>query len=341
VVRLRLWLFFACAFVWSGRAAATTVGLLRPVSHAANFDEALFRLQGELSAVGLAVALLDRPPGSDADSEEGRAWLERTATARGIDAFIDVIGDRRPVGVDIWIRERASRKLRVSRLMLEPDDDETATLAIRAIEVLRSNFLVLDLAGAGRARAPVPPPSRVDQPRPSPETSARFGLEAGAAALAGFDRVSPALLPFVRLGWAVRPWFGLEAMGAGFGTRPSIESAAGSASVAQSFGLFGLCLCSSAEHGLQPLFELSAGVLRTALDARASPPNVAHDVTRWTALADAGVGGRLGLPGRFYLTLAAHVQLAEPDVAIHFDDVVVATTGRPNLLLAVSAGARL
>ena len=42
------------------------------------------------------------------------------------------------------------------------------------------------------------------------------------------------------------------------------------------------------------------------------------------------LGARLSLPGRYHLTLAAHVQVAEPYIAIHFVDTLVATSGRPN-----------
>jgi hypothetical protein len=52
-----------------------------------------------------------------------------------------------------------------------------------------------------------------------------------------------------------------------------------------------------------------------------------------------GTGLRLG--DRFYLTIAAHVQMAEPYVAIHFVDAVVATSARPNLLLTLTVGAWL
>ena len=47
---------------------------------------------------------------------------------------------------------------------------------------------------------------------------------------------------------------------------------------------------------------------------------------------DAGLGARVRLPGRYYLTAAVHVQLAEPHVAIHIADTLVATTGYPRVL---------
>jgi hypothetical protein len=56
---------------------------------------------------------------------------------------------------------------------------------------------------------------------------------------------------------------------------------------------------------------------------------------------DAGFGTQLRLPDRFYLSLAAHAQLAEPYLAGRFVEKVVATSARPNLLLSLTVGAWL
>ncbi len=66
-----------------------------------------------------------------------------------------------------------------------------------------------------------------------------------------------------------------------------------------------------------------------------------HRVDQWSFLLDGSLGAGLRLYRRYYLTLAAHVQMAEPYVAIHFVDAVVATSGRPNLLLTLTVGAWL
>jgi hypothetical protein len=149
------------------------------------------------------------------------------------------------------------------------------------------------------------------------------------------------VLPLARLDWAARSWLALQATGAGLGTRPRVATAAGSVEVTQAFGLLGLCVCSAAPTGLHPSFALSIGALRTALDGQATSPNLGHRVERWAAVADVSAGARLGLPDPFYLALASHVQLTQPSVAIHVVEPVVATTGRPNLLLTLTAGARL
>lgn len=340
MTRLAVGFFVACALLWTGRAGAATVAILRPSSDAAAIGEALFRLKGELLAVGLSVAISERPPTQPMDSEETRAWLEQTASERHIDAFIDVVGTSTPEAADVWIRERESRGLKVSRVTLEANTaDRPATLAIRTIEVLRSNFLVLDLAPPKPApvrEAPKPLPE--PEARPSSPSRSRFGFEAGATTLTSFDGVATAVLPLVRFGWSLDSWFALEATGAGFGTHPSLETTAGSVDVAQYFALFGASAAVRTGIAIEPLFALSVGAIGTSLNGHALPPNVAHDVTQWTAVADGSIGLRLRSSEHFYLTLAAHAQLAEPYVAIHFVDTIVATTGHPNLLVAVTLG---
>jgi hypothetical protein len=325
------------------RAEAATVAILRPSSDAPTVEEALFRLQGELLAVGLAVAVTDRPLASTTDSAEMRAWLEQTALERHIDAFIDVVGASAPEAVDVWICEREPFALKGSRVELEANTaDRARTLAIRTIEVLRANFLVQDLAGP----KPLPKPAATNEPdrapaAPPPAPISRrlpFHLEAGATTLTSFDGVATAVLPLVRFGWSPSSWLAWEATAAGLGTRPHVESTAGSVEVAQYFALFGASATVPTGTLIEPLFALSGGAFGTSLNGRALPPNVAHDVTQWTAVMDASAGLRLRSSGRLYLTLAAHAQLTAPYVAVHFVNTVVATTGRPNLLLTLTAG---
>ena len=82
-------------------------------------------------------------------------------------------------------------------------------------------------------------------------------------------------------------------------------------------------------------------MLRTAIDGEADAPAEAHVVERWSFLLDGSVGARVRLPGRTFFTLALHVHVAAPYVAVHIADTVVATTGRPNLLLTLTVGAWL
>ena len=347
--RLRIYLLSSVWLLWAAPAGAVTVVVVRPPSPSPAMTETLVRLHGELLSVGLDVKLADRPAARELGRSEIRAWLEKLAVDRGANAVIDIIGDVAPAAVDVWVADKVSRRFESTRVSVEPDSENASErLAIRAIEVLRSSFLEIDLMARQRLgepapKPPAPPPSTVAVAQTSsPAAPAEhFGLEVGAAALTSLDGVGPAILPLLRLGWAPRPWFALQAAMAGFGTRPTVATMAGNARVAQHYGILGGCFRSRSDQRVQPFLALSAGALRTSVEGQADAPKQGHNETQWSFLADGSLGAALRLPGRYYLTLAAHVQVAAPYVAIHFVNTVVATSGRPNLLLTVTVGAWL
>jgi hypothetical protein len=342
VQRLTALLLVALVVLSSGTAAATSIGVLRPSTSSPAIEEAMFRVQGELLALSLEVHVMVRPEKADLAGVEPSSWLERTAAERRIDAVVELIGDETPTAVDVWIFGKGTPDPRVTRVALEPGTPNTAeTLAIRAIEVLRSNFVEIDLAAKYPGRAPPPPvapePSAPEAPAPHPV----LGFQAGAAVLTSLQGVGPALLPLVRLDLALGGPLVVEATLAGLGTRPSIESDAGSARVSQGYGMLGLCYCSPHRAGFGPLLSISVGALHTSLDGEADAPERAHHVQQWSFLAEGAAGARLDFADRYYLTLTGHVQLAEPYVAVHFVDELVASSGRPNLLASLTVGAWL
>ena len=232
----------------------------------------------------------------------------------------------------------------MSRVAPEPSAENSAErLAIRAVEVLRSNLVEIDLAAKGRrappagTAAPSASIARVSASEPA-EPAGHLDVQAGAALLTSLDGVGPAVMPLVRVGWIVRSSLTLAAELAGLGSRPTVASAAGSARVSQQYAVVGACYCGRSASAVEPNVALSLGALRTALDGEADMPANAHSVERWSFLLDASVGARVRLPRQYHLTLAAHVQVAEPYIAIHFVDTLVATSGRPNLLFSLTVG---
>ena len=343
-------IFSLASLLLAATAEAAKVLIVRPAGASPALKETLSRLQGEVLSLGLEVAIVERPATPGALAIGSRAWVERLATERDSDAVIEVIGDPAPAAVEIWVFERPLRQSAVSRVALEPNADNAAErLAIRAVEVLRSSLVEIDLAAKRQPPAAVAqePPATVTQtpPRESGEPTAQLDLQAGTVLLTSLDGVGPALMPVVRVGWTARSlmprWLVLQGALAGFGSRPNVASAAGSARVAQQYAVVGVCTCVASARAFQPHVALSAGALRTTIDGQADAPGDAHFVERWSFLLDVSLGARLRLPGRYHLTLAAHVQMAEPYVAIHFVDALVATSGRPNLLLSLTVGAWL
>ena len=124
-------------------------------------------------------------------------------TEPGIDAVIEVDAEANPPAVDVWILEPSSQRFRLSRVVLDASATPVAeTLAIRAIEVLRSNFVEIDLA-ARRSEAPVAPPARTDAPSPPPpRTNPQFGFEAGVAVL-GWGQFVTVVINFLILAFVI------------------------------------------------------------------------------------------------------------------------------------------
>jgi hypothetical protein len=330
-----------CAF----RAQAATVVVYRPASASPALTETMSRLRGELLSLGVEVVIAEHHLAGAPGPMDPRAWLEGDASGRAPDAVLEVVGDVAPSAVDIWILDKKSRRAEVSRVApARTVDGDPGQLAIRAVEVLRSSLLEIDLAARTRgAPAVVPAPAAVAEreTRTSTSPAPRFSVEAGAAVLAGLDGVGPALVPIVRAGWAARSWFTLQATLAGLGSRPEIATSSASARLAQQYGTVGGCFYVSPARAIGPYLALAAGALHTAIDGQADPPASGHFVERWSFVLDGSVGARLRLPGRYQLAMAAHLQIAEPYVAIYFMNDRVATTGRPNLLVSLTVGAWL
>jgi len=334
------WLFGAAP------ARAASVVIVPPANSPPVMLETLVRLKGELISAGFETEILEGADAAGSAAGDSRARLEQLAARRGADAVVAIVGDLSPDSVEVWVIDKVTGKSVVRRVPFEPSATRASeTLAIRAIELLRSSFLEIDLAAHDRRNEPgtAPPPAVVafvetERLARHPE---RFGVEVGGAGVMSLDGVGPALLPLVRFGWSLRSWFLAQAALAGLGTRSTVEGLAGSAQVAQAYGLLGGSFRFRAGARLRPFATLSAGVLRTSVEGRADTPNLGRVLDQWSFLADAGLGASLRLPDRFTLSLAAHAQLAEPYPAVRFVGAVVATSARPNLLLTLTIGAWL
>lgn len=331
---------FLLGWMWTKTASAATVAVLSAGTSPA-LAEVAFRLRGELAALRFEVLLLRRPAAADP-----RAWLEQMAEERGLDAALEVVGEPTMEAVDVWIFQRSPRRAQVARVVAEPDSpDRAGTLAIRAIEVLRSYDVEAELTD--QSRPPLPPAPIItpksdarptEEAQPRPRHAERFGVELGAGLLTGLDGVGPALSPVLRVdGRATARWLVLATV-SGLGTRPTLQAPAGKVRVAQSYATLGLCYCPTLGPAVAPYFALSAGATRIALEGTAVAPARGHAVAHWAVLVDAGAGARFLLPGAFYATLSGHVQVAQPRVTIHVVDEQLGSTGRPSLLANLMVG---
>jgi len=329
----------------AGPAYAGTVAIVQPPSPTPGVTETVSRIHGELLSVGLDVKVLRPPADGVPSAAEFQPWIERIAAEGGIDAVIDVVGDAAPAGVDVWIIDKSSRKLELSKVVSEPNTASASErLAIRAIEVLRSSFLVSEMSSR-KAPTKSAEPTKVERPaprEPMPERRPeRVGIAVGGAVLTSLDRLGPAILPVLRLDGALRAWLVVTGEFAGFGSRPQVATTAGNARIDQQYGIVGAGYRFRGEQGLAPFIAFSTGALRTSVQGAAAEPSLGHTLTQWSFLLDSSVGASLHLPGRYTLTVAAHAQLAEPYVAVHILDTIAATSGRPNLVFTLTLGAWL
>jgi hypothetical protein len=346
---------FAAVLCWGASADAATVAILSEGASPA-LAEATSRLRGELAALRVEVVLLRRPTLAELDGDDARAWLERTAEARGLDAAIELTVEPTTETAAVWIFERSPRRSQATRVVVEPGTpDRAGALAIRAIEVLRSSDLEEQLRSEARARGeqtpltspkPAPdeartvkqPPADVTPPPTDPITrEGDFGLELGGGVLTGLSGLGPALLPLLRVGFRLPPSWLVSATLSGLGTRPTLTSTSGTVRVSQSYAALGLCYCPESAS-LGPYVAVSAGAARTSLVGAAEAPARGHTVEQWSLLLDTGAGARWHWSGRYYGTISGHVQVTQPRVSIRAVDEQLASTGRPGLALNLTLG---
>lgn len=342
-MRLRLVLCIAALLLWVTPARATTVALVWPPGVSDEVKQVLTLLRGELLSIGLEVTMSDGRGAATREQSDVAAWLEGFA-AHGVSAVIDAIGDETPEAIDVWVLKADPQRFEVTHVAAQPGSPrQPETLALRALEALRAGLLQIDWAARKRREQAVPKPSPAPvpaEPAQEPERHRdRVAIEIGAVAGMSLDGVGPALSPMLRVGWAARPSLLIHASAQGFGSRGAASAAGGSAKVAQQSVVVGASYRLRSTDRVWPFFELAAGVLHTAVEGQAGWGTRARAAEQWSKLVDAGLGAGLTLHGRLYMTVSLHAQLADPYVAIHIVDTVAATSGRPNVLLALTVGA--
>ena len=337
---LRVGLLCVVWLSWSSPTLADTVVLLRAPSHSSATTELVERLRGELLSVGFEVMVRDR---TDAHSSTlmSEPLRQMLATEGQCAAAVDVVGEATPVAVDVWLIDAEHGFQLLVRLKVDESSENAAKgLAIRVSEVLRARLFETSVNNRDRRPGADSLKSDVQTTEVQPlerQEPASLGLELGVAVLASLDGVGPALLPLLRVDWAIERKLLLQATVAGFGTRPSVATTAGNAQVAMQYALLGACYRLDWDR-VRPLAAVSAGALRTAVVGHADLPREGHSVDQWSFLFEASVGAAFWFSQRYAVVLAGHAQLAQPSVAIHFGDQKVASLGRPNLLVSLTFG---
>ena len=330
------------ALLWAVDASAASVMLVQPRSPSPAIAEAIVRVRGELISEGFQVEVMEEVKGT-----ESRGWLEQLAVAHKADAVVAILGDETPDSVEVWVIDQVTEKTVVRRIPFKPQSDlAPKTFAIHTLELLRASFLEIDLRLAGRpSGAKLVPPEVVrfvDGERPTSQGRG-FSIEVGGTAVIGVSDLGPAILPVMRLGWAIRPSLAAQVTVAGFGSRSSVHNDVGSAQVAEEFAVLGARYRFLLGRRLRPTLSLSAGALHTRAEAQTQTdsPYRGRDAALWSFLLDSGAGLGVAFAEQFEIALTAHAQIAEPYPAVRFARSVVATSTRPSLLFILTIGAWL
>jgi hypothetical protein len=324
----------AATAAWAAAAPSGQVVVLEPIGSSQIARHCLTRVREELTAGGFEVSSVDSGPRRDPVS------LARSMEAQAAVAVIALSGDPGQPGAELWILDRVGATPEVRRVPASSEDPEhlPEVLAIRTIEVLKASALKLLVEASATARAPAPSVVRATPPAPPPPAAGppAFGLEAGISVLESVGGPGPAALPLtrarVRLGDSLSARLTIAALG----SRPRVHALAGSASVAQSFGMAELALGLRPGHRWRPVLTVGAGALRVESSGDGISPYKGVEETRWVAALDAGAGVLATFGTNFSATLELHALLAVPHPTVRFDGVDRATIGFPAILASLT-----
>jgi hypothetical protein len=324
-------------------ALAAKVAIVRPASTSPVTSETVLRIRGELLSAGIVVTEAEAAF-TLLGALDPLASIEQVAGEQDADGVVALAGEDEPRAVVVYARNRRTGSAATRRLGFDAATARSPqTMAIRAVELLRSSFLELDMLAPPAVAGKTGGPGLLAWEPAGTSTAGhdQLAVEGGAVALFGFEGVGFRIAPVLRVDWALASRWLAQLAVAGAGTRPTVATEAGQASIAQTYALAGAAYRWPGRRW-QPFLALSAGALYTEVEGRGSAADYRGQSARaWSLLLEGGAGAWLRLRDRLYLSAAIEVQVAEPYLGIRFLDTVIATTGLPNLVLALSAGAWL
>ena len=318
----------AATAAWAAAAPSGRVVVLEPAGSSQITRQCLTRIREELTAGGFEVSSLDPGPRRDPVS------LARSMEAQaGAVAVIALSGDPGQPGAELWILDRVRATPEVRRVPASSEDPERLpeVLAIRTSEVLKASALRLLV----EATAPAVAPAAV-RATPIATPPPAFGLEAGISVLDSIGGPGPAALPLARARLRLGDWLSARLTIAALGSRPRVRAMAGSASVAQSFGMAELALALRPGGRFRPVLTVGAGALHVESSGEGISPYQGVEEARWVAVLDAGAGVLATFGRNFSATFELHALLAAPRPTVRFDGVDRATIGFPAILASLT-----
>jgi hypothetical protein len=324
------------------------VALVRPTAPDPTIAEALNRIRGELVAEGFDVVLTDASTSTD----DVLSADPQTVSGAGSVATIALSVDEGTHVAQLRVIDRLTNKVVIRRAPVGESEAPHAAevLAVRAVELLRASLLELLVESEKpAAKGPKPAPAEVRHAsrwaaRALPgESELAWGVELGVGGLADFGGVPPAVLGVARLRRTLVGPLALRVTVAGLGASVrAIQSAAGSATVQQDFGLLEAVLDPWSKAPVHPVLSLGAGALYVAVDGQPSQFQYAsRQPDLWAFAGDVGLGAELHVGRHFDLSLDAHALVATPYPVVEVLRSEVARTGQPAIFGSLSVVGRL
>jgi len=295
--------------------------------------DCLTRIRAELVAGGFEVSLIDA--GSHTDPISIARLMEQQ---EGAVATVALVGEPGQPRAELWILDRIGPAPEVRRVPASSEDrgQLPEVLAIRTIEILRASALEVLVESQRRAAAPPVVAEAAPAPPPAPPRARTFGLEAGVSLLDSLGGAGPAALPLVRCRALLGDWLFARVTAAGLGSRPRVETSAGSAAIDQSLGLVELGLGLRPGRRLRPTFALGGGAFHFASEGVGTFPVRGVQAARFTGAAAAGVGLLANVTGELSFAFEVHGLVAFPHPTVRFFDLEAATLGFPALFASLT-----
>ena len=300
--------------------------------------DALTRLRGEAASVGFEIRLVESPAGVEPPGQLDLVAQELTPAA-----VVALVGhpehsnDSAIGAIDVWFLDRSAGKTSVGHLSVDKDAGDRAdlVLAVRVVDFIRARMFDSLVRSQNLSR---------EKPRPvvAHTTVGRRYLAFGMVSTGSFSGFSPAFLPTLEVGYAVRPWLRLTLGAGAFGAQPRTVTvaSAGSATLDEALGSFSASLLAPAWWRFVPYVQTGAALFHLAVHGEGSSGYLGHDRSGFSPGWFGSVGVEVVLSPHVVLQVSggALLLLREPQVFI--DKVEAARTGRPawlgNALLGVT-----
>jgi hypothetical protein len=317
---------------------ADTVILLQPASASPAVRRSLARIGEELSADHFHVVLAEADdPGRTPANVESAVGPTETGTA------VVLFGDAEVGPAEICVVRRTGQRIAVRWATVAVPDRERMpeALARRALELLRATALELSI-GVGPAAPPETlEPRKADLSGPvdapvAPPATVNVTIDVGLATWTSFGGPPPAVTPVGRIALWLSNQVWARITAAGLGTRPSLETRYGSATVSQALALGEAVAVFRGDKQLRPFVSLGAGAVEVAVSGTGTGAYEGRAPQRWSAAFDGGLGVAFLLNARAALVAELHGLVAAPHPVVRFADTRAATIGYPSVVLTAA-----